>query len=123
LPMKNGGGPTFYSSKVGGSNFKGGVMTPSHFQWWRRPWTSLLSPSPSPVAWIDFSWTCNTSTLANYYLNFIARELYAQNSPNSKNIQYWLLGSTAFLIASLVSKMEIHHLQRRSSAYTPFELI
>jgi len=38
------------------------------------------------------SWTCSISTLETYYLNFIARQLYAQNSPNSKSIQYWRAG-------------------------------
>jgi len=37
-------------------------------------------------ACIDSSWTCSTSTLETYYLNFIARQLYAQNSPYSRKI-------------------------------------
>jgi len=38
---------------------------------------------------IDSSWTNGTSTLETFYLNFIATQLYAQNSPNSRKIQYW----------------------------------
>jgi len=45
-----------------------------------------------PSARIDSSWTCGTLTLETYYLNFIARQLYAQNSRNSRKIQYWPAG-------------------------------
>jgi len=31
--------------------------------------------TPTPVASIDSSWTCSTSTLETYYLNFIAGQL------------------------------------------------
>jgi len=43
-------------------------------------------------ACIDSSWTSGTSTLEFYNLNFITRQLFVQNSPNSRTIQYWLPG-------------------------------
>jgi len=42
---------------------------------------------------IDSAWTFGTSTLETYYLNFITMQLYTQNSPNSRKIQYWPPGS------------------------------
>jgi len=41
-----------------------------------------------PVASIDTSCKAGTFTLEAYYLNFIARQLYVQNNPNSKKLQY-----------------------------------
>jgi len=45
-----------------------------------------------PEACIDTSCDSGTSTLETCYSNFIARQLYAQNSPKLRKIQYWHTG-------------------------------
>jgi len=44
---------------------------------------AYYSATANAAGGIDSFWTCGISTLETSYLNFIARQLYAQNSPNS----------------------------------------
>jgi len=52
----------------------------------------ILSPpvlTHMQEAFIDTSCDSGTSTLENYYLNFIAWQLYAQKCPKDRKSQYW----------------------------------
>jgi len=83
-----------------------GSLSVSRYAAWARPrprprtkprpnalWFLLTYRPTQRGACIDSSWTCGTSTLVACYFNFIARQLYVQNSPNSSKIQYWPEGS------------------------------